>query len=538
MTKLDELQARFRAKLPGRARLIAQIAEEEACAGTEISLDDANAWREAHKLAGTAGSFGYDRVSEVARSLEKLLRVRSAEKEGAIESAFTELDTVIREASTPPRSRRDSVPRLGLAGDSETTVQCVELLTNELIEVVPLSLSATRAAPGYGDLDAVLVDATEHKAANGEVGQSPLRFIRELRASHRGTAIAVILLVDDSSLETRIAAAHAGADLILAVPLSRSGLIEAIRMVTTKHLERPVVLAIDDDPDALELIQCAMQSRFQVVTLNDPGQLLSALQEHSPDALVLDYDMPHFNGLQLCASVRLSRENNQIPIIFVTNRIDRESRLAAFAAGCDDYLHKSEVRKELISRVSSRLQRTAGLRAAAETDSLTGLALRRVFIPALESRISEATRRGTPLALCILDIDRFKRVNDLHGHLVGDRVLADLGALIQQRFRREDLRCRWGGEEFAIAFPGETAETIESVLNALLAEFSNHTFQGQSEQFNVSFSAGVSCLGHDGMSMDQLMAVADDRLYMAKSAGRARVVASGPWEVLASHGGE
>jgi diguanylate cyclase (GGDEF)-like protein len=128
----------------------------------------------------------------------------------------------------------------------------------------------------------------------------------------------------------------------------------------------------------------------------------------------------------------------------------------------------------------------------------------------------------------LIDLDLFKRTNDTYGHLAGDKVLATLGQLLLSRFRAEDLRGRWGGEEFILAFPGETAETILGVMQRTLAEFSAITFLSESGRpFSASFSAGVSNCPLDGDTAEELLLAADRRLYKAKEAGRKRIVQAG-----------
>ncbi len=139
--------------------------------------------------------------------------------------------------------------------------------------------------------------------------------------------------------------------------------------------------------------------------------------------------------------------------------------------------------------------------------------------------MSEARRHARTLSVALIDVDRFKRVNDAYGHLVGDHVLMALGRLLTARFRLEDLRGRWGGEEFVIVFPNEPASTAASVLSRVLDEFRTMPFQSdRGEPFFVTFSAGISSFPADGGTVDALIRAADRRLYRAKRGGRAHVV--------------
>ena len=108
--------------------------------------------------------------------------------------------------------------------------------------------------------------------------------------------------------------------------------------------------------------------------------------------------------------------------------------------------------------------------------------MRRTFLEQLGARLSEVRRRKRALSIALLDVDHFKKVNDQHGHLVGDRVLAALGNLLLRRFRGEDLRARWGGEEFILAFAEEQPATVAAILGRVLDEFSHMEFHGEDER--------------------------------------------------------
>ena len=287
------------------------------------------------------------------------------------------------------------------------------------------------------------------------------------------------------------------------------------------------ILVVDDDPAFVDVVAEVLEREGILVrSASDATHLVELLDEVHPDLILLDAMLPHVSGWDAIRIVRTTPEHRDVPILFLTGRTDLASRMAAFDAGADDYLGKPLVPEELLARVRVRLDRRRLLREMTERDPLTRCLSRRALLDALGSRLSEARRHGRVLSLAIIDIDRFKRVNDTYGHLVGDHVLVALGRLLNARFRLEDLRGRWGGEEFIIVFPGETAATAAAVLSRVLDEFRAMPFRsGQDRRFFVTFSAGVAAFPGDGSTVDGLLRAADRRLYEAKSAGRSHVVA-------------
>ncbi|WP_428269580.1 GGDEF domain-containing response regulator, partial [Haliangium sp.] len=284
------------------------------------------------------------------------------------------------------------------------------------------------------------------------------------------------------------------------------------------------------DPDFLARVAVTLGAEgMRVHTIEDPERVLPTLDALEPDALLLDVVMPRLDGFDVCRLLRTNPRWQELPILFVTARSDEEDRIEAFRAGCDDYLVKPIVDAELRARVRVRVERRRLLQARADRDALTGLPMRRPFIESLNARLNEARRHDRTLALCLLDLDEFKSINDTYGHLAGDRALTALGRLLATRFRREDLRARWGGEEFALAFPGETAETMHAAVEKLLAEFSRVDITGdRGDSFRASFSAGVAQFPEDGATLDDLLSAADAHMYAGKNRGRARVVSIPP----------
>ena len=202
-----------------------------------------------------------------------------------------------------------------------------------------------------------------------------------------------------------------------------------------------------------------------------------------------------------------------------------ELRRACFESGGDDYVEKCAPVEELVARARARVERSYQLRLLATRDPLTHLLNRRGFVQEFEARLEEATRKGQPLAIGLLDLDRFKQINDVYGHLVGDQVIARLGSFLDRRVRAYDLAGRWGGEEFVVAFYGESGATVEAVLGEYLAGFATIPFESAADEiFFASFSGGVATAPGDGSDLASLIRVADQRLYQAKELGRSRIV--------------
>ncbi|WP_375771776.1 response regulator [Archangium gephyra] len=540
----DDLDATFKALCAEYgARLEDKLREltgalERARAGSAEGMDAA--FQLAHKLHGTAGSYGFHAVSGAARQLEVLLKPARDGKGAldwrALEAALQELAKAARSTSPAPAPAWSPAPQAAKGSAVEVEPRGTLLVVDEdaawLAEVERMGKDRLlRVVPARGADEAVklarqhrLDGALVHVDLGGEEGgfavAERLRAVEELRT------LPLAFFGTGGDVTYRMAAIHAGASLYLPRPFSALDLAEAVeRMVAVRRPERSRVLVLDDDPEAVRTLSAALTSpQVEVVGLGDPYRLVDALAEHRPDLLLLDVEMPGPSGFDLCRIVRSMPEWQALPVLFITAHTGVDFRVAAFQAGADDYLAKPVMREELRARVQSRLERARLARERSERDALTGLLLRRPFLEGLRARLAEAQRTGRTLALGFLDVDRFKKVNDTHGHLAGDRVLMQMGRLLASRFRGEDLQCRWGGEEFVVALVGASAEGARDILARMAAELAQADFEGDTgERFRVTFSAGLAVAPQDGTGVEALLRAADERLYRAKAQGGNRI---------------
>lgn len=187
---------------------------------------------------------------------------------------------------------------------------------------------------------------------------------------------------------------------------------------------------------------------------------------------------------------------------------------------------------EIANNLATAIQRTRlyeQARREAIRDELTGVYNRRYFVEHISHELFRVQRCLSPLALALLDLDHFKKINDSHGHQTGDRILAELGRLLRCGLRRSDLIARYGGEEFIIMLPDTTMSAARRLLTKLLRETTrNLGTTGASPLPPVTFTAGLAIFPEDGQTFDKLLATADQRLYLGKHLGRNRVITTTP----------
>ncbi|MBK9088776.1 MAG: diguanylate cyclase [Holophagales bacterium] len=300
---------------------------------------------------------------------------------------------------------------------------------------------------------------------------------------------------------------------------------------------RPRVLVVDDDPLSRRILEQALGSAgCDVESAVDGQEALAKVRRHRPDVVVTDWQMPRMDGLTLCRILKGSDETRFTHVLMLSARGETEAKVTGLETGADDYLVKPVDPVELTARVKVGLRLQKALRDLAAkneileklalTDALTGLANRRAFLDALEAELARALRHDYPASLLFLDLDEFKRVNDTHGHAVGDEVLAGIARVLNGGRRRGDLAARIGGEEFAVLLP--MTGRVPAALVAERIRRATEAFPlGRSIEVPVTVSIGVASTDDSPRPFEaaELLGRADAALYRAKAGGRNRVAA-------------
>jgi two-component system cell cycle response regulator len=280
------------------------------------------------------------------------------------------------------------------------------------------------------------------------------------------------------------------------------------------------VLVADDDDVSRKVVAAVLaRAGYEVLSAGDGAEALAAVRALRPDAVVLDVDMPELDGYEVTRRMRRDPDTSAIPVLLLTAHSRGVDVADGFAAGADDYLRKPFRWEELETRVHALIERRKlidGLTELARTDALTGLCNRRGWDDELRRELARASRHGHPLALALLDLDRFKGFNDAHGHPAGDSLLRELGQTWPALIREVDLIARLGGEEFALLLPNCGPERALTVVERLRVAV----------PMAQTCSAGI--VEWDGReTADCLVKRADEALYRAKQSGRDRIQSSG-----------
>jgi two-component system, cell cycle response regulator len=259
------------------------------------------------------------------------------------------------------------------------------------------------------------------------------------------------------------------------------------------------LLVVDDDADyRAYIVALTRRVGFVVETVPDGPAAIEALAIGNYDAAAIDQEMPRMTGIELIARVRAIEETRSIYAVMLTGHEDMNTKIAALHAGFDDFVAKSSAEVEIMAklaaarRVAAR-QRTMDvavreLYGLATRDELTGLFNRRFFM----AEVDRMLMQGVPVSVILFDLDDFKQVNDRYGHLAGDRVLRDVGALFHRSTRPQDIVARFGGDELVMAVPLLDLQDVERIAARLSRDMHALRWDVDGGELTVGISTGIA----------------------------------------------
>ncbi|MET0606833.1 MAG: PleD family two-component system response regulator [Beijerinckiaceae bacterium] len=314
------------------------------------------------------------------------------------------------------------------------------------------------------------------------------------------------------------------------------GLGDAITAASTETGMTGKILVVEDRVSAAERMVASLDKRYDVVAESNPQQALFRAAEEGFDLAIVSLGLGGFDGLRLFSQLLSLERTRNVATLMIGEPEDRQRLLRGLDIGVHDFIIRPIDRNELLARTrtlirnkryADRLRSTVvSSMEAAVLDQLTGLHNRRYLDRHMPILFAQARLDSKPMSVLILDIDRFKQINDTYGHDAGDEVLRAFAKRVRSCVRGEDVLVRFGGEEIVIVSP----ETSDEVA-ALVAERIRHKVESGpfaidrgTQQVPVTVSIGLAHLSAADNSPDDLLKRADDALYRAKTGGRNRVI--------------
>jgi len=284
----------------------------------------------------------------------------------------------------------------------------------------------------------------------------------------------------------------------------------------------PVILAVDDTKDNLNIL-LSLLSNYDVIVALNGRKAFEIIKRENIDLILLDIAMPNMDGYEICTLLKSSSQTKDIPVIFLTVKDDEESIEHAYDVGGVDYITKPFKPRELLARVKIQIEfrkMVQKLEYLASYDSMTNIYNRRKFFE-LGEKLFKNNRIN--LFAVIIDIDKFKKINDQYGHPAGDIVIQTITKTISELLPENTIFGRLGGEEFAILHQTSSTDTTQKIIEEIRRAVSKLEIVHESGCLkNITISNGISSI-KESDTLDSLLNRADEALYEAKQTGRNKV---------------
>lgn len=294
------------------------------------------------------------------------------------------------------------------------------------------------------------------------------------------------------------------------------------------------ILILEDDGAILALLEEALrQEKYDVKTSTSVSEAMELVKTYQPHIVLTDNDMPEKTGIEMLRELR--QLQNYVTVIFISGRTDSQFVVEALKAGADDYVRKPFRMNELLARVEAALRANDVHRELLEAnsrlldmvdhDDLTGLFNMRSMYDKIDVEIKRAKRFGRYVSCVMMDMDKFKSVNDLHDHMFGSFVLKEVGQIIKQCLREVDFAARYGGDEYLIVLTETSLEGAKIFTERVRKAIQERDFRLHKDSMRLTCSMGFAVGGSgDDRDARELVRAADRALYKAKESGRNRVV--------------
>lgn len=422
-------------------------------------------------------------------------------------------------------SSEQQTPHILIVDDSRTISV---MLRNKITKVLGFKVTVAaslREAQAILEVDSeqfflAVLDITLPDAPNGEIVDYVLKF---------GITSIVMTATFDDALRQSFSHKKI-ADYVLKE--SARDVDYIISLIKRINANRKLnLLIVDDSPTYRTVLQQYLSiHQYQILHANSGEEALEHFKNHDIRVMITDYQMPGMDGFELTSRVRKRYPKDKVVILGLSGQSENAGAVSAqfLKKGANDYLSKPFSKEELFCRLNQNLELIEliqEIRDIANKDYLSGLYNRRYFFDAGSHLYEHTLRKGLPLAIGMVDIDFFKKVNDTYGHDAGDTTIKHVANLLTDLVRKTDIVSRFGGEEFCLLMVDPDNASVERLFERIRETIATVPVIHGKLEFYITVSIGVACYTSES-SMEQLINRADGLLYEAKEGGRNRVVLS------------
>lgn len=519
----EELRREYLTEAPMR---LAELRKD--LAALRVGEPDAAASLKArfHRLAGSGGSYGFPEISETSRAAERwILEHPAPDADGLahldaaiakVGKAFDEAARTLGLPAEPTRRPPFSWQALVLGEDGPLVERVERALADAQYATARRPLAEAPAGlPVTERPDIAVLVPSDSPDLEGIVAR--------WTAAGSSRPASVLLIAAPGAIDP-LAPPFASLDYVVPPDRVETELLAFVRAIGRSANAPPVVVVADPDEQQAAALRTALESAGARVQVASGGAALRELLEReNPDLVLVEWRLPDTTGPALLRYVRFGSGHHSTPIVVHTAQLSDDDRVAAIRAGADDVLLKSVPRTQLVKTLLARVERSRQQRALAHRDDLTGLLNHSSMVEELEAAVSFAQRTDEQFGLIVIDLDHFRRVNELFGYQVGDQLLAGVARAVGGTIRSSDFASRLGGEEIGVLVRRCSLDNALALADKLRRVAGEFRVEVGEQRVGTKVSAGVACYPDHGRTAHELLRAADRALAGAKASGRDRV---------------
>jgi DNA-binding response OmpR family regulator len=447
--------------------------------------------REAHKMAGALGTFGFPNATVLAREIE--LHVSPGKSMAPLDGAqlmkwVQSIEKILKEGpqgSTPTATDDEDTGVLVVSDNADLIKQ----LKNLKIGADPISVEAVsswaRARESWflRAPELVIVDLCDDSA--------PERQTLLYSVAARLSTIPVLILLPKEVWNQPDALSRYAGFPVLFHPFEPTLLDTTVKkLLASSHRPKPKVLAVDDDPQILDALKVLLAPlKLDITTLADPLEFWDTLEHTDPDLLILDLDMPFLSGLELCRGVRSSPRWWELPVLFLSASNDEENLRRLYSVGADDFVPKPFSGPELATRVVNRLVRSSGREASEESSQF------RHGLDGLRKVLADERWADASIVVGILRVHNEEEVLKELGSSAYNQLNRQLGVRLAERLRGMGAVSRWRSQDFVVALPNQALDAGTHLLDSLVKQREVTRFAiGQNQNIELNVVAGTTLM--------------------------------------------
>jgi len=293
-----------------------------------------------------------------------------------------------------------------------------------------------------------------------------------------------------------------------------------------KNLDKNILVVEDSKIQLSVITKILKKMNLNITTANDGLAALKIIEKDDKkfDLILTDYHMPNMDGLELTLKIREDYDKDEVGIIILSSDNEPEIASQFLKMGANDFINKPYNETEVMTRINSNLdliELFAKTKDMANKDFLTGAYNRRYFFETGNLILKKAKRNGSEIALAMIDIDKFKNINDTYGHDVGDKVICDVVNILHTHLRTSDLMARFGGEEFCVILDDISKEDTIKLFDSIRSGLSEHILTIDNQ--TITYTGSIGIYHGEVANLDEMIKVSDNALYYCKENGRNQI---------------